>query len=275
MPFNTILVHVDATPGAGDRVKAAADFARRHGAALIGLTAAMPRASLDAYVVGVGGVGSDLVAADRAEIEFDFTACESLFREATAGRGLATEWRAVEQVPAAALVEAANAADLLVVGQTGQQNADEYRTLDAGELLVRSGRPLLVVPPGHREVNVRSAMVAWKNTREARRAIADALPALARAERVVLLTIGEGKDPDPTVGDAEAYLLRHGIHARVECAPRKAASVEETIIRFAKTTQADLIVAGAYGHTRLREWVFGGVTRQLLESSPVACMLSH
>lgn len=276
MPYKTILVYVDRSPAAGPRVGAAVDLARRHDAVLIGLTAAMPQAPFAASsMIGVGDVAPDLLANEQARIDDDFATGEALFRQATADLGGRTEWHARRDLPVAALSEAGNAADLIVIGRAEPATIDTYAHLDAGELLLQSGRPVLIVPPGHRQLDVRTAIVAWKSTPEARRAISDALPMLERAEHVILLTIDEAGAPDPTVSDAQSFLLRHGIDARVERIERKASSVEDTLVQFARNAQADLIVAGAYGHTRIREWVFGGVTRQLLMSASVPCILSH
>ena len=276
MSFKTILVHVDRTPTAGNRVKAAAHLAKREGASLIGLTAAMPQAPIAAAsMVGVGGVASDLFVSDQARIDDDFATCEAVFRQGTADFDLQGGWRAVREMPVAALTEAGNSADLIVIGRTDPSTFNSSGYLDAGELLLQSGRPVLIVPPAHHAIDVRTAIVAWKSTREARRAISDALPALARAERVVLLTIDEGGEPDPTVPDAQGFLVRHGVHVRSQRIERGTATVDEALVRFATTVQADLIVAGAYGHTRIREWVFGGVTRRLVMNSPLPCILSH
>jgi nucleotide-binding universal stress UspA family protein len=124
-------------------------------------------------------------------------------------------------------------------------------------------------------MNVRNVVIAWKETAEAQRAIADALPFMKEANSVTIVQIHEGGAGAPSLVDPEAFLVRHGIAAKTALLPRSEATVGDQIVAFAKKTGADLIVAGAYGHTRLREWVFGGVTRGLLLNSPIPCLFSH
>ena len=117
-------------------------------------------------------------------------------------------------------------------------------------------------------------MVAWKECPEAQRAIADALPLLKRAKTVVIVEAQEGADGDTSLLRAGAFLARHGIGATTRLLAREV-DVPKQLTDYARHMEADLIVAGAYGHGRLREWIFGGVTRELLTRPPVPCLLSH
>jgi nucleotide-binding universal stress UspA family protein len=121
-------------------------------------------------------------------------------------------------------------------------------------------------------------VVAWKDTRECRRAVRDALPFLQRAKEVLLLGIGEDETETQArkiLGDVAAYLARQGVVVAEEIWRRPRGPVATELLRFVRDENADLIVAGGYGHSRLGEWIFGGVTHELLADSPVCCLLSH
>jgi nucleotide-binding universal stress UspA family protein len=271
--YRTILVHVDAAPGAAERIRLAVELAQRFEAGLIGLAAALPRPPVEAITAGV--MDASLLEVERDQIAADFRAEEAQFHALAGAAGLKREWRAADTFPAVALAEAASAADIVIIGRVHAGFAgDDYRTADPGDLVMRTGRPVLIVPPGVAALHARNVVVAWKGTREARRAVADAMPFLERAEEVRLMEVSEGDEPG-TVGDAAAFLAAHGVKHRAETVPRDPAGVAAQLAAAAEQAAADLIVAGAYGHTRIRELVFGGVTRSLIISSPVPCLLSH
>lgn len=273
MDYKTILVHVDMRPDSDGRVRVAADLARQFDATLIGLTAGFPRpiAYFDGFTVT-----PDLMALDRSQIEDDLKSAGARFRAVTGDVNLRTDWRALIQLPGQALTDAANAADLIVVGAPDpKMPMDEYRSCAPGDVLMRAGRPVLVLPPGKAELGRRSIVVAWKNTREARRAVADAMPLLKGAETVFLVDVVESDEETGTMKDAMAHLQRHGVEGRVERLVMDQPTVADQLLHFATQNGVDLIVAGAYGRSRLREWAFGGVTSELVDGCPLACLFSH
>ena len=144
-------------------------------------------------------------------------------------------------------------------------------------VLLRSGRPCIFLPPATQKApRFDSILIGWKNTREAARAVADALPLLQKADRVDVIEVAEQVSPPASAPgvDIGRYLSRHGVNAEI----RTAASAPDTgtaLLREAKATAADLIVIGGYGHSRLREWVLGGATRELLSNAPVPVFISH
>ena len=149
---------------------------------------------------------------------------------------------------------------------------------DPGVILLRAGRPVLVAPDTVAPLQLRRVVVAWKDTRECRRAVRDALPFLQRAKEVLLVGIGEGEaesNAKKTLSDVAEYLLRHRVAAVHDVWRQARGPVAGKLLRLVQDEKADLIVAGGYGHSRLGEWLFGGVTHELLASSPVCCMLSH
>jgi nucleotide-binding universal stress UspA family protein len=143
---------------------------------------------------------------------------------------------------------------------------------------MKLGRPMMVVPPEVDRLKLASVVVGWKDTREARRAVVDALPLLQRAKEVTVVEIIED-DGDRTaagrrVADVATWLGRHQVDA-CHMVPNHRGDAVEQLIRHASDIEADILVAGAYGHTRMREWIFGGVTRDLITKTDRCSVLSH
>jgi len=275
MPSKVLLVHVDNNEESGDRVRIAASLANRLGAVLIGSAAAQiqpPIGDPSGYIDG------SLVELEREDVERELAEAGTQFQQVAGTVQAGTEWRSGIVLPNLALAQDARSADLLIIGRSSSDNRGVYRTPSAGDLVMEIGRPLLLVPEGLTELNLERVLVAWKDTRETRRAVLDALPLLALAKEVVVLAVRENEDDDEErIGaeDVSAYLQRHGINSHASCTPLQASSVVDEILNQADTLNADLIVAGAYGRGRLREWIFGGVTSTLLAQTPKACLLSH
>ena len=275
MSYKTILVHADADPTAEARVRLAAGLARHHDACLIGAAARLPAPLLEVYAAGTAVVSAGLVDVATEETETAFKTAESLFHGWVMGYGLGTEWRAVVDFPTVAIAGMAATADLVVVGRADRSEPHGSQYLDPGELIMKAGRPVLVVPPGCDALNAENILVAWKNTREARRALADALPFLKEAKQVTLLHVTEADGGTAGLADTVAFLARHGIKASPDTVSPEHQAVGERIVAAARQKRSGLIVAGAYGHTRIREWAFGGVTRDLLAANPVPCLFSR
>jgi len=168
--------------------------------------------------------------------------------------------------PADALARKARSADLVVIGQT-KGPGDAFGSLDPGEALLKIGRPTLVVPDGVSSLRAEHVVIGWKDTREARRAVQDALPFLHEASRVTVVEIyesGEESTPQAHIDDVVRYLTRHRITAIPRVILREQGPCAAQLVKLAQEEGADLIVTGAYGHSRLGEWIFGGVTRDLL-----------
>jgi len=141
-----------------------------------------------------------------------------------------------------------------------------------------AGRPFLVVPGGVKALAAEHILIGWRDTREARRAIRDALPFLRQAKHATVIEICENDQKEAArhqIDDVVLYLARHGVTAEGRVETRLTGSGADQIIRFAEEEGAQLLVTGAYGHSRLNEWVFGGMTHDLLTSSPICCLMSH
>ena len=197
------------------------------------------------------------------------------FTAATNAAGVKSGWREAFSPPSIAIAGAATAADLVVLGSGERSQLGNLSGPSADDVLLRIGRPVLVVPAAYVGTDLGTIVVAWKNTPESQRALSDAVPFMKAAAKVVVFSVQEGDEADPSLADAAGFLSRHGIAATTEIRRRGRATVEDEVLDFATRQQAGLIVAGAYGHTRVREWVFGGVTRGLLSRSTVPCLFSH
>jgi nucleotide-binding universal stress UspA family protein len=143
---------------------------------------------------------------------------------------------------------------------------------------LRAGRPVLAVPNGVDSLKAERVVIAWKDTREARRALRDSLPLIREAVSVAVVEIldrGSEMPAHTPINDVARYLARHRIAATVRQPEHATGSIAGELLRVARKIDADLIVTGGYGHSRLGEWIFGGVTQGLLAASPICCLLSH
>jgi len=270
--YASILVHVEPPPAAETRIEAAVGLARDFEAHLIGLGAE----TLEPYptVEPLTGfaVGEWLVLLQE-QVNNDLQAAETAFRRAAAG--LDYEWRSAQDFPNRALARNARAADLVVASPPGPGGG--ARSVDPVELVMSVGRPVLLAPRGAGRLRGDAVVVAWKDTTEARRAVVDALPLLQRATEVIVQAVCDADDDCAAfqTADVAAALKRHGVKARPSVAQGRPGEVAEVLGKSVRTAGADLIVAGAYGHSRAREWVFGGVTYELMHQPPCFVLLSH
>ncbi len=266
MQYRTILVHVDVTSEGRARLENAVCLADKLGAKLLGLGAA----GFDPIPDHTGN--SDAIL---QQISLSLQQAQRIFREATAELR-AAEWRALVRRPASALADLACGADLVFGSRTGEFGPPNlFARPDT--LLLAAGTPILLQPPAAPPLDATRIVLGWKNTREARRAVWDALPLLKVASEVKVLRFVAEVDPraDDGLEEVGDRLRGHGVSVTVARRERAANSVGEDLIDAAIEAGADLIVAGAYGHPRLRELIFGGVTRSLLSQSPKYVLFSH
>jgi nucleotide-binding universal stress UspA family protein len=273
MRFKSILLNIDIDAPATSLIKFAVELARRFDAKLIGSSSA-------AIVIPVTLGETDLI--DREIIERQRNAIETRLEELQqkfidlAGHGVEIEWRGEVANPTSFLAGTARAADLIISGSPeGASSADRFRSVNLGNLILNAGRPVLLAAGGAEHLPAKKVLIAWKDCREARRAVADALPLLAGANEVVIATVerGESMEARESAADVAAYLARHGVRAKIERVTGK--SDAEALLKFARAIHADLLVSGAYGHTRLQEWVFGGVTVSLLDEIRISRFMSN
>jgi nucleotide-binding universal stress UspA family protein len=263
------MVAVDLTDQARNRVRLAAHLADTFHAGLIGVAAEQP-----AYAVPPVGPTPASTYALEASSEMvlnDLRRAHATFAEITGTRSRIA-WRSNLGIPLAFVTAQAAAADLVVVGRRTEPGPALF-AVDPGDLVMNLGRPVLVVPPHVDVLDAKRVVIGWRNTREARRAVWDALPFLTRASQVIIVSVAE--DGGPADGQDILGLVRaHDVHATAIQRRAQGLTAAEALIEVAAEQGADLIVTGAYGHGRLREWAFG-VTRALLAGAPVCCLMSH
>jgi nucleotide-binding universal stress UspA family protein len=203
------------------------------------------------------------------------------FDHAAGLRGLSTEWREIPEGPDADPALHARYADLAILGQLDPDRAEtELIRPRPEQVALASGRPVLIVPyAGHFDNVGRRVLIAWSATREAARAVSDAIPLLTSAELVTVLTIDPREGPhahgELPGADIALHLARHGVKAQVERTVSAGLPVGEALLSRAADLGADLIVMGAYGHSRVRELLLGGATRSVLRSMTVPVLMSH
>ncbi len=277
MSYKTILVHLDHRPRCAERLDLAFGLAAQFDAHLIGLYA--PGAPyIPSYALAEAGpTVREMLGQRRAERA---SQAEARFRDATRKHGdTSAEWRVSDGDADAAVRQSARYADLVVAGQPEAQDEGDLRGL-ADELALSAGRPVLFVPYAGRFAALgKRVLIAWDAGREAARAVSDALPFLQRAEAVEVSAFdperGRRDHGEQPGADIALYLARHGVKVTVHRQSGAGYEVGGQILSRAADSSADLIVMGAYGHSRVRELVLGGATRSMLEAMTVPVLMSH
>jgi nucleotide-binding universal stress UspA family protein len=271
MRISSVLVSIDRGAAVRDRIRLAADIAARFEATLTGVAA---RQLVTMIPVESPDASERVFEIEESRAKEELAEARALFvREA--GERVRTAWRGVLAEPLAYAVEQARAADLVIVGRHGLADGDPgLMGVDPGALLMEVGRPVLVAPPGVDRLAAKRIVVAWKDTREARRAVHDALPFLVRAEQVHV-AVADPEARREGAADIAAYLTGHGASVATHLLHRPEIGVADEILRLARREDADLVVMGAYGHSRLREWILGGATRDMLQGTSLCCLMSH
>ena len=288
MAIKDILVQVDGGKSAQARYAAAIELARTHNARLTGLCLAIEQA-VPPTILGM--VPAEAIAAEREAVRVQGEAAIAQFRLALERAGISGEGRITQVRDFDAVdvfVQHGRHTDLVILGQ--QDPADFLPVADSfpADVVMGCGRPGIVIPYiGAPQIFGQHVLVAWDGGREAARAVNDALPLLERARSVTVLSVNpdlssdDKRDPG---ADISLHLARHGV--KVTAARTIArettvghfildTSVSDVILADIADNGIDLLVMGAYGHSRLREWVLGGVTRDLLAHMTVPVFLSH
>ena len=280
MDYKTIVVHLDSGRHCGERIAAAAQLAQDFGAHLIGLYAALPR-ELPSSIRAEGA--PELTEEWRRIYRESARDAAKLFRAETGRAGLAgTEVRIAEEDPAGALALSALYADIAIVGQRDPEEDSAALGLPGDfveSALEDSSRPLLVLPyAGSSSWIGRRILIAWNASRTAARAVRDALPFLRRAEQVTVLAVNPesaGNHGEQPGADVALFLARHGVNVEASASRMRDIEPGTWIVSRACDLSADLIVMGGYGHSRLGEAIFGGVTRSILGQMTVPVLAEH
>lgn len=266
--MKTLLVLAHEDSGQEARMQVAIDLARRLDAHLTCLDiVVLPPPYVD------DSVGTSISATILESETEQEAANRAKLEPRLANEDIAWDWEERTGDLAATLCDAAQFADLVIVNRQLEDSLTPMRSV-AGSVVSGAGKPVLAVPEHVRKFDDHCAVIAWDGSAAATAALRNAIPILKLMERVFLVEVTTTK-ADGWAEDAARYLSRHGIHARVERVDPLASGIARTLIAEAGRHGAGLIVAGGYGHSRLREAVFGGVTRELLTFSPYPLLLSH
>jgi nucleotide-binding universal stress UspA family protein len=272
MCYKTLLVHLDDSERCEARLALALDLAERFDAHLIGLY--LPHCSPHARTPAQDGAPAPQERQDLAQTRFV---------SAGARAGRLVEWRAPQPGDSATATLHARHADLLVLGQHDKGDASVDTASDfVTDLVMTAARPVIVVPHSGRFPEfAQNILIAWDGSREAARAASDALPLLRRARCVSIEVVAPRRGTkhvraEEEAMDAAAWLDLHGVSASFhESAREPGVETGTTLLGRASDLHADLMVAGAYAHSRIHERVLGGVTRTLLEAMTVPVLMSH
>lgn len=280
MSYKTILVHFSTEKQAAELLNVACRVSVKNNAHVIGLFV-IPKFEVNPSVAAY--VPAELLTSHKKYHLKEAEKVQALFDKATEAEGLSSEWRLMESsTPSitSLVIDQALRSDLVVVRQVDDEGDDAFIKDVPAEIVLGSGRPVLIVPnKGHFESIGSHPMIAWNGGREAARAAFDALPFLKNADKVSVHwvnTEGKSSDKNNLQGvDLAACLARHGVNVDVERSEKEGLSVGKGLLAHAVEEQADLIVMGGYGHSRTRELIFGGATQHILDHATLPVLMSH
>lgn len=275
MTYQTLMVHLDLACPSNSALRIACELADRWKSDVIGLAAGLPDTSLRAG----GIIAPSILEYDEQRLRHGLDDCERRFRTAMKPLDATVTWRSAITEPERFLVNEARATDLLIVGRAELSSTGLLaQPLNIGDAAMRCGRPILIVPSGLACLAAERCLVAWKDTAESRHAIAAALPLLRQAKEVIIVEIIQDEveriGSKTRLADVVKWLLRHNVSATAST-ELSAGDTGGHLDLIATENRIDVIVAGAYGHSRLHEWVFGGVTRYLLQHASACTLLTH
>ncbi len=227
----------------------------------------------------LGGVPADLIELQREENSKTANEAVSRFDAGVKKAGISAETRVLDATFGGAATRFAQIArrfDLAVVGQAQREGGAGDELITEGALF-ESGRPIVVVPYiQQRGLTLERVLACWDGSRTAARAIGDAMPFLERAKAVDIVIVAEERKSEEMTGtNMAAHLTRHGVAASVKRVTKGDIAIEDVLLSYAADSGADFMVMGGYGHSRLREFILGGVTRGILASMTVPVLMSH
>jgi len=273
MKLTSILLEIDNTDRCQTRIAAALALAQKHQALLTGVYACGEYFFTPVYAEAP--IPMDIIETYEAQYHAAASRAKSWFEDRCAGAQIPISWHSEIGSVDDLLAKWAHTHDLVIIGQAegGLLNPDVAMQ---SRLLLNVTRPILLIPESADKEIGKRILIAWNESNEAARAVQDALPLLRTAETVQILAIqaNEHNEPIALAGICE-HLARHGVTAEAREASAHGTDVCEVLLHHCTDQNIDLVVTGAYGHTRLREVIFGGVTRSLLSATTVPVLMSH
>ncbi len=281
MAYKDLLIHVDTCDSCSDRIESAVSLAKRHDAHLKAVALAL-KSSVSSYL-GIE-IPSSLTEEQQRIVREATEAAMRMFEEAAKEAGISYETEIIECGAAKApgiLSFHARHADMTFVGQPdpdGRKGSFQESLLEG--VLFASGRPVYIVPyVGRPHMEHRKAVIAWDGGRKAVRAVNDALPLLKAREEVFVVVVNPDKRKDvhgPRPGrDIARHLERHGVNVTVVPLIMPEAAADTVILNYLTETGSDLLIMGAYSHSRLREKAFGGVTNTIIHHMTTPVVMSE
>ena len=282
MSYQTIMVHLQLGSSNAQLeqsntavLHAAKQIAQRCNAGVIGIVVGRQTQ----IIYGEGYALLDFFDREQDYLLEKIAAEEVLFRAAFKGYDKSVVWHSVVTTEPVVnfIVAQACSADLIITGMTSSDFYEGPNSAHAGEIVMQAGRPVLAVPIATKEFQLENMLIGWRDTREARRAIVDALPLLKLATQVTVLEIVAKDDKKDTVkrlNEVVNWLKSHGVLAETLISVSEDTDATR-FLSIAKKQQVDIVITGAYGHSRFREWALGGVTNELLQGAHFCSFLSH
>lgn len=278
MSYRDILVHLTLDPRNAARTQLAIGMARRFGARISGLYT-VPPPNVPYYMGEY--IPTELIQKQMDEAQKSSGSAKEEFLRICTEAGIEHRWLSSDLAPVEALRLASRSCDIALVGQPDPNPTDPaaipYGTdVLPHELALQAGRPILAVPYAGDFGEVgRRVLVAWNGKREAARALHDAMPVLRGAEVVHIVTIGAERKGRTPLSEIAGHMQRHGLRLETAVITINGAKVGVKLLDEAKARNCDLMVMGAFGHSRLREMVFGGVTETVLSNMALPILLSN
>lgn len=283
MSYKTIIANVQDPDHAPQVIDYATELAVAQEAHLVGLFVVPAFQPVGMYGPAPVALATEIIDAQRKHYTEIAEQLEEKFTAAAKAAGIIFEWRtasAENTTLAAAVVQHARGADLAIVGQPDPDSEWQIFSDVAEELLMDSGRPVLVVPyAGKFSAACKTVMLAWNGSREAARAAFDALPLLQAADQVKILSVNPERMPSKsgfTPGDdLAANLSRHNVKTEAALSINPTISIGDELLSRAADAGSDLLVMGGYGHSRMIETLFGGATHYILRHMTLPVLMSH
>jgi nucleotide-binding universal stress UspA family protein len=274
MTYKDVLVHIDESRRAGDRLDFAINFARKFDAHLHAIYV-----SYFPFIPFVADAESSaqIVEAQMERGKEQKARSRAVFDQRVAAAGIPVDWHESDGDAVDSITAHARHADITILGQSNPDDPNAASPRDLPELVaLTAGRPVLVLPYAGAYPRIGGrVLVAWNASREAARAVADALPLLEHAQHVTVFGVTEDRDTPKPDGDITTYLAHHGVKAEAAHTVASDEAVGDIILSRAADDGADLIVMGCYGHSRLRELALGGASRHLFAHMTVPILASH
>jgi nucleotide-binding universal stress UspA family protein len=273
MPIRDLLIHIDNTSACKNRILAAQKIADVGSAHVTGIYTYQVVIVPTYTEVGVPAYIYSEIEASNMELAEE---AKALFNDSMSAWDSKIAWECHEGDRGATISKVAANHDLVVMGQHNPDDELDRNDGVAAQVAISSGRPVMIIPHSGSINHIgKRILVAWDGKKEAVRAVNDAMPFLKSADAVEVVNINHSDDPGIPCADIAAHLARHNIDVEAGSAHTKSGHTGEAILYLGQNFAADLIVMGAYGHSRLRELIIGGATKHVLQNTTVPVLISH